>query len=89
MGTAVGLQYGEEWRKIRQHFDPPFKFHETAQQIGRFQREISLWINELTRSSSTDLSARAAFKFLVFRLLAVHLYRDAFDDRVALNSHLL
>ncbi|GFF43006.1 hypothetical protein IFM58399_06797 [Aspergillus lentulus] len=28
MGTAVGLRYGEEWRKIRLHFDPPFKFHE-------------------------------------------------------------
>nr|CAO91862.1 putative monooxygenase [Penicillium expansum] len=28
MGTAVGLRYGDEWRKIRLHFDPPFKFHE-------------------------------------------------------------
>lgn len=83
MGTAVGLRYGDEWRKIRLHFDPPFKFHEAARRLGIFQRETALWVGELSTSSSTDLNARSAFKFLVFRLVAHHLYRDAFDDRVA------
>ncbi|GFF30611.1 putative monooxygenase [Aspergillus udagawae] len=82
MGTAVGLRYGDEWRKIRLHFDPPFKFHEAVRRLGIFQRETVLWVGELSTSSSTDLDARSAFKFLVFRLVAHHLYRDAFDDRL-------
>ncbi|GFF77037.1 hypothetical protein IFM62136_09470 [Aspergillus lentulus] len=82
MGTAVGLRYGDEWRKIRLHFDPPFKFHEAVRRLGIFQRETELWVGELATSSSTDLNARSAFKFLVFRLVAHHLYRDAFDDRL-------
>ncbi|KAI4721985.1 hypothetical protein E4T48_01735 [Aureobasidium sp. EXF-10727] len=51
MGTAVGLRYGEDWRKIRKHFDPPFAFHAVAQRIPRFQREIGLWIDELAQDS--------------------------------------
>ncbi|KAJ6020540.1 hypothetical protein N7540_006044 [Penicillium herquei] len=82
MGTAVGLRYGDEWRKIRLHFDPPFKFHEAVRRLGIFQRETALWVAELSTSSSTDINARSAFKFLVFRLVAHHLYRDAFDDRL-------
>lgn len=86
MGTAVGLRYGEDWRKIRKHFDPPFTFHAAAQQIPRFGREIDLWNSELAQDGQhgvTDLVVGKSFRFLVLRLLSIHLYQDAFDDRVS------
>ncbi|RAH39744.1 putative monooxygenase [Aspergillus brunneoviolaceus CBS 621.78] len=27
LGPCVGVQYGDHWRAIRKHFDPPFAFH--------------------------------------------------------------
>ena len=87
MGTAVGLRHGEDWRKIRKHFDPPFAFHAVAQRIPRFQREIGLWISELAKDSKkgvSNIAVAESFRFLVLRLLAVHLYQDAFDDRVSI-----
>lgn len=86
MGTAVGLRYGEDWRKIRKHFDPPFAFHAAAQRISRFGREIDLWNSELAQNGQdgvTDLDVGKSFRYLVLRLLSVHLYQDAFDDRVS------
>jgi hypothetical protein len=82
MGDAVGAKYGDTWRKIRKHFDPEFAYHPTVQGVPRFMDEIHQWIREITPDASLVINAKQSFKFLTFRLLAVQLYGEAFDEKV-------
>ncbi|OJJ98301.1 hypothetical protein ASPACDRAFT_61826 [Aspergillus aculeatus ATCC 16872] len=81
LGPCVGVQYGDHWRAIRKHFDPPFAFHPVAQRIPRFQREIEAWLESKAPTATSELDSKVDFRFLVFKLLSLHLYEDAFDDR--------
>ncbi|KAF7596243.1 hypothetical protein BBP40_002776 [Aspergillus hancockii] len=81
-GAAVGAQYGDGWRKIRRHFDPPFAFHPTMENKSRFKVEIQQWIQGMAPNAMNEVNTAVSFKFLTFRLLALHVYGDAFDDRI-------
>ncbi|KAJ5514487.1 Cytochrome monooxygenase apdB [Penicillium fimorum] len=82
MGLCVGAEYGDHWRTIRNHFDPPFAFHPVALRIPRFRREIDAWLeNKVPNVVVNELNSKVDFRFLVFKLLSLYLYEDAFDDR--------
>ncbi|KAL4809102.1 cytochrome P450 [Aspergillus unguis] len=81
-GNAVGTKYGDEWRRIRRYFDPPFVSPRAMENRSRFNVEIRQWIRAIAPAAETKVNVAAVFKFLTFRLLAIHLYGDAFDDRV-------
>ncbi|KAJ9296560.1 hypothetical protein DTO271G3_5258 [Paecilomyces variotii] len=81
LGSCVGVQYGDHWRTIRKHFDPPFAFHSVALRIPRFRREIDGWLESKAPNLASELDSKMDFRFLVFKLLSLHLYEDAFDDR--------
>ena len=78
----MGTKYGDDWRKLRKQFDPIFSFHSVVESKARFDREIQQWIEGLAPSGVSEIDPGTAFKYFMFRALAVHLYGDAFDDRV-------
>ena len=78
----MGAQYGDTWRDIRKHFDPPFAFNTVIERTPKFVTEIDNWIGQVTPNKVSQLNSKEAFRFLVFRLLSIHLFEDAFDDRV-------
>jgi cytochrome P450 len=83
MGNAVGIKHGESWRSIRQHFDPEFAFHPIAQQVSCLSQEVDQWVDRIMVTPSVVIHAKRSFQFLTFRLLAVHLYGEAFSEPVA------
>ncbi|KAJ5909077.1 cytochrome P450 [Penicillium taxi] len=80
MGNAVGIKYGEAWRRMRQYFDPEFALHRIAQQIPCLSQEIHQWVDRIMVTPSVVIHAKRSFQFLTFRLLAVHLYGEAFSE---------
>ncbi|KAJ4163173.1 hypothetical protein LMH87_004917 [Akanthomyces muscarius] len=81
-GAAVGMQYGDNWKRIRKHFDPVFSFHSVMQNKQRFDIEVQQLIEGLVENNSYEIDPTTAFKYFTFRALALHLYEDGFDDRV-------
>ncbi|KAJ5957808.1 Cytochrome monooxygenase apdB [Penicillium viridicatum] len=82
LGPCVGGEYGDQWRTIRNHFDPPFAFHSVALRVPRFTRGINDWLqSKAPNVGVSELDSKVDFRFLVFKLLSLHLYEDAFDDR--------
>lgn len=70
---------GQEWRKMRIHFEPPLSFNAISRRVPRFEREIKTW----TKNLDTGLvNSQLTFQLVVFRMLVLHLYEDAYDDRV-------
>ncbi|KAI5918393.1 cytochrome P450 [Camillea tinctor] len=76
---AKGTQISQDWNKIRIYFDPPMSFSAISQRIPRFTREIKTWLRTLDIGL---VNARLTFQFVMFRLLTLHLYEDAYDDRM-------
>ncbi|KAI1639211.1 cytochrome P450 [Biscogniauxia mediterranea] len=79
MPGAIGTQSGEDWRKIRNHFEPPMSFSAISERVPRFTREIKTWVKTLDTGL---VNSRLTFQFVVFRLMTLHLYEDAYDDRM-------
>ena len=89
LGPCVGGEYGDHWRTIRKHFEPPFAFHSVALRAPRFRREINDWLqSKAPNPRVNELDSKIDFRFLVFKLLSLHLYEDAFDDRVGTSFSL-
>ena len=62
---------------------PPFAFHSVALRVPRFTRGINDWLqSKAPNVGVNELDSKVDFRFLVFKLLSLHMYEDAFDDRV-------
>ncbi|KAI0597517.1 cytochrome P450 [Biscogniauxia sp. FL1348] len=79
MPGATGPRFGDDWGKIRSHFEPSMSCRAISQRVPRFTREIKTWIKTLDTGL---VDSRFTFQFVVFRLLTLHLYEDAYDDRM-------
>ena len=84
MGDAVGANYGDKWRKIRKYFDPEFSLSIITQIVPRFCKEIRHWILDLASEDKTIVNSKQSFELLMFRLLAIQLYGEAFDEQVCI-----
>ncbi|KAJ5669809.1 cytochrome P450 [Penicillium macrosclerotiorum] len=80
MGNAIGANYGESWRRMRQNFDPEFAFHPVMQSMPRFSHEIHQWLDRIILTPTVVIHVKRTFQFLTFRLLAIHLYGEAFSE---------
>lgn len=81
----MGAKFGDDWRKLRKPFDSVFSSHAVLENKKRFHVEIQQWIQGLAPLKENVIDTTVAFKFFIFRALALHLYEDAFDDRVCLS----
>ncbi|GAW27384.1 putative cytochrome P450 [Rosellinia necatrix] len=77
-GAAKG-QFNQDWSKMRAHFEPPMSFSAISRRAPRFAREIKTWVKNL---DAGPVDSQLAFQFVVFRMLTLHLYEDAYDDRM-------
>ena len=77
---------------MRSHFDPEFSFQSSRSIIPIFAEHISLWVDKLPRHSSTeqqpkhkDLTRNVMneCRLLAFRLIAVSMYGEAFNENVS------
>ncbi|RWA07608.1 hypothetical protein EKO27_g7493, partial [Xylaria grammica] len=71
----------QDWRKIRKHFEPLLSSQAVSQRVPRFTREIETWIKTLDVGF---VESRQTFDLLLFRMMYLHLYEDAYDDRLYL-----
>ncbi|GAW18024.1 hypothetical protein ANO14919_074930 [Xylariales sp. No.14919] len=78
MPGAMVPQSDQDWRKIRKHFEPLLSSQAVSRRVPRFTREIKTWIKTLDVGF---VESRQTFDLLLFRMMYLHLYEDAYDDR--------
>ncbi|KAI0969441.1 cytochrome P450 [Xylaria arbuscula] len=78
MPGAAAPPVNQDWRKIRKHFEPQLSIQAVSQRVPRFTREIKTWVKNL---DVDFVDSRQTFDLILFRMMYLHLYEDAYDDR--------
>ncbi|KAI0518345.1 cytochrome P450 [Xylaria bambusicola] len=78
MPGATASPAGQDCGKTRKHFKPILSLEAVSQRISRFAREIQTWVKTLDVGF---VDSRQTFDMIMFRMMYLHLYEDAYDDR--------
>ncbi|KAI0434077.1 cytochrome P450 [Xylaria sp. FL1042] len=76
-GAMVPL-VDQDWHKIRKHFEPVLSAKAVSQRVPRLTREIKQWVKNL---DAGFVDSQQTFDLIWFRMMYLHLYEDAYDDR--------
>lgn len=88
----MGVQYGQRWRTTRKHFYPEFAYQTSLKAIPKFSLNINQWLESLPYETLKPAAPAGTFvidvkkpsRLLPFRLVALQLYGEAFNDTVSL-----
>ncbi|KAI1312184.1 cytochrome P450 [Xylaria venustula] len=78
MPGAAAPPVNQDWRKIRKRFEPQLSIEAVSQRVPRFTREIKIWVKNLDVGF---VDSQQTFDLILFRMMYLHLYEDAYDDR--------